>query len=258
MKNTQQNMRSRRDFRSFQFREAVYRVHSTHFTAVSREIRRLWNELEQFISLYPQFAHALQPLSAIPGTPPESARRMIEASQAAGVGPMAAVAGTFAQIAARAGQESGDKETGGETIIENGGDVFLYIQKPLSLGLWIGPDSPFGQLAFMIEPADSPLAVCSSSSSLGHSMSFGQCDLFSVFSRDAALADAAATAFCNRIHTHHDLQSAVETAVGISKIEGAVAIKGDKLAIAGKTPQLIRHADPDLQRKITRHDRSGF
>ncbi|MDZ7794190.1 MAG: UPF0280 family protein [Spirochaetia bacterium] len=230
----------------------MYRVHSTHFTAVSREIRRLWNELEQFISLYPQFSHALQPLSVIPGTPPESARRMIEASQAADVGPMAAVAGTFAQLAAQAGQESGDRET----IIENGGDVYLYIQQPLSLGLWIGPESPFRQLAFMIEPADSPLAVCSSSSILGHSMSFGRCDLFTVFSKDASLADAAATAFCNRVHTHYDLQSAVETAVGISKIEGAVAIKGEKLAMAGNTPQLIRHADPDLRRKITRHDRS--
>jgi len=253
----QQNKRSRREFRSFQFRDAVYRVHSTHFPAVSRTIRRLWNELEQFIALNPQFAHALQPLSIITDNPPESVQRMIAASQATNVGPMAAVAGTFAQLAAQAGQESGDRETNGETIIENGGDVFLFIQQPLSLGLWVGPKSPFTRLAFMIEPADSPLAVCSSSSSLGHSMSFGQCDLFSVFSRDASLADAAATAFCNRIHTQHDLQSAVETAVGISKIEGAVAIKGDKLAMAGKTPQLTRHADPDLQRKITRHDRSG-
>lgn len=245
-------MGNQRDFRSFQFKKAVYRVHSTHFSSISRKVRRLWNELEQFISLYPQFAHALQPLSVIPENPPESVRRMIEASQAANVGPMAAVAGTFAQLAAHAGQESGD----GETIIENGGDVFLYIQQPLSLGLWIGPASPFRQLAFMIEPADSPLAVCSSSSSLGHSMSFGSCDLFTVFSRDASLADAAATACCNRVHTHHDLQAAVETAVGISTIEGAVAIKGDKLAMAGATPQLIRHADPDLHRKVTRHDRS--
>jgi len=249
-------MGNQRDFRSFQFRDAVYRVHSTHFSAVSRKIRRLWNELEQFIRLNPQFAHALQPLSIIPENPPESARRMIEASQAANVGPMAAVAGTFAQIAAQTGQESGDRETNGETIIENGGDVFLYIQQPLNLGLWLGPTSPFRHLAFRIEPADSPLAVCSSSSILGHSMSFGQCDLFTVFSRDASLADAAATAFCNRVHTHHDLQSAVETVVGISKIEGAVAIKGEKLAMAGTTPQLIRHADRDLQRKVTRHDRS--
>ncbi|MFO7729875.1 MAG: UPF0280 family protein [Spirochaetia bacterium] len=254
----QQNMRSRREFRSFQFREAVYRVHSTHFSSVSRTIRRLWNELEEFIVRYPQFAHALQPLSAIPDMPPESVRRMIEASQAAEVGPMAAVAGTFAQMAAQAGQEAGDREADGETIIENGGDVFLFIQQPLSIGLWLGPKSPFDRLALMIEPADSPLAVCSSSSSLGHSKSFGQCDLFTVFSKDASFADAAATAFCNRVHTQHDLQSAVEAAIGISKIEGAIAIKGDKLAMAGNTPQLIRHADPDLQRKITRHDRSGF
>ncbi len=253
-----------RTFRSFQFRQAVYRVHSSHFSQISRCIRRLWNELEEYLALHPQFRESYSPLpgqndppeGAIPGaTPlPESVRRMQRASQATGVGPMAAVAGTFAQLAAEAGRAAGDLET----VVENGGDIYMYLEQPLLLGLWVGPDSPFRDLAFSIPAEASPLSVCSSSSKLGHSVSFGECDLCTVFSKDAALADAAATAFCNRIRQSADLQPAVEELAQISGIEGAVAVKDDKLAIAGSTPRLVRHTDAELAKKITRHSRSSW
>jgi len=262
-------VKNRRSFYSFQFRDAVYRVHSEHPSEVSRRIRRLWNELEQFIALHPAFGEAFTPLSpegagtthlkSTDKTPgkgagaaadlPESAVRMLNASQLTGVGPMAAVAGTFAQLAVEAGQAAGD----GETIIENGGDVFLSITLPLTLGLWVGPASPFHHMAFFIPPEMSPLAVCSSSSRLGHSRSFGNCDLVTVFSKNASIADAEATACCNSIQSEEDMQKAVERAVGIDHIDGVIAIKNDKLAIAGQVPELIRHTDGELQSKITRH-----
>ena len=256
--------KNQRNFRSFQFRDGVYRVHSEHFSEVCRRIRRLWNELEQFISLHPEFGESLKPLPLLDadtiylkgGTSaafPESALRMINAAQLTGVGPMAAVAGTFAQLGVEAGRTAGDSET----IIENGGDVFLSITHPLTLGLWVGPDSPFRHMAFLIPPERGPLAVCSSSSRLGHSRSFGNCDLVTVFSKNASIADAEATACCNRIHSEGDLQNAVERAVGIDHIEGVLAIKNDKIAIAGKPPELIRHTDGDLQNKITRHSKAG-
>ncbi len=245
-------MRPSRSFRSFQFRQAVYRVHSAHFPAVSRCIRRAWNELEEYIARHPRFADSLTPLDEHGKGRPESVERMLRASQSTGVGPMAAVAGTFAQMAAEAGRAAGDTEV----IVENGGDIYMYLQQPLLLALWVGPDSPFRDLAFSIPAADSPLAVCSSSSKLGHSVSFGECDLFTVFSKDASLADAAATAYCNRIRQSADLQPAVEDLVQINGIAGAVAVKADKIAIAGRTPQLVRHSDADLEQKITRHSRS--
>ena len=243
-----------RTFRSFQFRQAVYRVHSSHFSEISRCIRRLWNELEEYIALHPQFKESYSPLpQPLPDEKPlsESVRRMLQASRTAGVGPMAAVAGTFAQLAAEAGRAAGDTEV----IVENGGDIYMYLEQPLLLALWVGPDSPFRNLAFSIPAEDSPLAVCSSSSKLGHSVSFGECDLCTVFSKDASLADAAATAYCNRIRQSADLQPAVEELVQISGIKGAVAVKDDKLAIAGSTPQLVRHTDAELAKKITRHSR---
>lgn len=252
-------MRPSRSFRSLQFRQAVYRVHSPNFQAVSRCIRQLWNELEEYIALHPRFADSFTPLPVqkYPPEPhekarPESVERMLRASQTTGVGPMAAVAGTFAQLAAEAGRAAGDTEV----IVENGGDIYMYLEQPLLLALWVGPDSPFRNLAFSIPAADSPLAACSSSSKLGHSVSFGECDLCTVFSKDASLADAAATAYCNRIKKNADLQPAVEELVRISGIDGAVAVKADKIAIAGRTPQLGRHSDAELEQKITRHSRS--
>ncbi len=249
---------SGRDFRVFQFRDAVYHVHSDHPQVIIRRLRKLWNELEQFIACYPRYAEALGPIQGLIGIEqghvPESVRRMALASESTGVGPMAAVAGTFAQIAAEAGQSEGDEET----IIENGGDVYMYIRHPLNLGLWVGPHSPFRDLAFSIGPEHSPLAVCSSSSFLGHSMSFGKCDLATVFSKNASCADAAATACCNQIQTSDDLHTAVETVVGIYDIDGVLAIKDDKIAIAGATPELVRHTDAELDFKISRHSRSEF
>jgi uncharacterized protein len=253
-------MSSRREFRTFQFRQAVYRVHSDHFAAVSRCIRRMWNELEGYIALHPQFAESLSPLASPPGensvglcgSDSLAVNRMLRAAATAGVGPMAAVAGTFAQLAAEAGRQAGDKEI----IVENGGDIYMYLERPLIMALWVGPDSPFKNLAFSIQAQHSPLAVCSSSSRLGHSLSLGECDLFTVFSKDASLADAAATAYCNRVKQFTDLQPAVEEIVQIPGIEGAAAVKDDKIAIAGKTPALVRHADVELSRKITRHSRS--
>lgn len=242
-----------RTFRSFQFRQAVYRIHSAHFSAVSRCIRQLWNELEEYIALHPRFVESLTPLPdpASEHPLPAGVERMLRASRTTEVGPMAAVAGTFAQMAAEAGRAAGDAEV----IVENGGDIYMYLEQPLLLALWVGPDSPFRDLAFSIAAEESPLAVCSSSSKLGHSLSFGECDLFTVFSRDASLADAAATAYCNRIKKSADLQPAVEELVRISGIDAAVAVKADKIAIAGRTPQLVRHTDADLEQKITRHSR---
>ena len=256
-------MSTRREFRTFQFRQAVYRVHSAHFPEVRRCIRRMWNELEEYIALHPQFAESLNPLPAPSGDSgdssdtqplPESVRRMLSASSAAGVGPMAAVAGTFAQLAAEAGRRAGDTEV----IVENGGDVYMRLEQPLILGLWVGKDSPFQELAYSIQPGGGPLAVCSSSAQLGHSLSYGECDLFTVFSQDAALADAVATGCCNRVHHSSDLQPSVEAAVQLPGVEGAVAIKDTEIAIAGRTPQLIRHTDAALGNKITRHQHSNF
>lgn len=93
---------------------------------------------------------------------------------------------------------------------------------------------------------------------MGHSYSEGTCDLVTVFSPDASLADACATAVCNRIKSIETLQEAVEWGTGLENVKGILAIREKKLAMAGEIPQLLRHAEGDLGGKITRHRNSSF
>jgi ApbE superfamily uncharacterized protein (UPF0280 family) len=68
---------------------------------------------------------------------------------------------------------------------------------------------------------------------VGHSLSFGKADAVVVVSPSAALADAVATAAGNLVQTGADVQAAVEFALSIPGIKGAVAIKDELLAARG-------------------------
>ena len=71
-----------------------------------------------------------------------------------------------------------------------------------------------------------PLAICSSSGTMGHSLSLGRCDLATVFARDASLADAAATLAGNLVSREEDLEPAVNRVLAIEGIQGCLAGKG--------------------------------
>ncbi|MFH2115751.1 MAG: UPF0280 family protein, partial [Spirochaetota bacterium] len=145
-----------------------------------------------------------------------------------------------------------------ESIVENGGDIFLMLESPLLMGLYAGASSLSGRLAFRIEPGRTPLGVCSSSGTMGHSLSLGSCDLATVFSEDSALADAAATLAANLVSTEADIQPALDRVGSIPGILGVLIIKGDKLGMTGELPPLIKHDDPRFTDKITKDPRSGW
>lgn len=211
-----------------------------------REIMRVRTEIEEYISRFPEFRTSLTPLAIHPDAP-ESVRRMLCAAALTGTGPMAAVAGTIAEYAARRAWHNGEKDI----IIDNGGDLFCIIQKPIHTALYAGKNSPFNTLAFRIESGDTPLAVCSSSGTMGHSASFGSADLVTILSSDAALADCAATMTANKINSAADLQTALQWAAAVPGIRGGIAVKDGKIALAGTIPQLIRHDDNTMPLKIT-------
>jgi ApbE superfamily uncharacterized protein (UPF0280 family) len=102
-----------------------------------------------------------------------------------------------------------------------------------------------------------PLAICSSSSFMGHSLSFGECDLATVVAPDGALADAAATLACNLVRRHQDVSGVLERVSGLPGVQGILIIKTDRVGMAGELPELIRHSDPAFSGKITRDARSG-
>ena len=59
-------------------------------------------------------------------------------------------------------------------------------------------------------------------------------ELAKIISRDPPLADAVATAMGNRVHKPADLGHAVKWALGISGVDGALAVLGDKIAALGE------------------------
>ncbi len=217
---------------------------------------RLRKELERYIAGVPSFASSLVPLPELPPEPPESALRMNRAAEAAGVGPMAAVAGTFAALAGEAALKAGCREA----VVENGGDMFIMIRDTLTVGLFAGAEdsSPFGNLAFRIEPSECPLAVCSSSSTMGHSMSFGKADLVTVFSADASIADAAATRGANEVDSPEGIGDVAEKILALKGVRGVLVIAGGKLAMGGELPPLIRHSDPAMALRISHDEESDF
>ena len=240
-------MPAKRAYRRFAHKGANFRICCDRFSCVTEEIARQRAALERYIAQHPDFAESLSPLP-IPDDAPEAVRRMARAAEAVGVGPMAAVAGTMAQLAAEAGVEAGASEA----IVENGGDLFLVCAKCVVVGLYAGTGPLSDKLALAVLPDDTPLAICSSSSRMGHSMSLGDCDLATVVSRDASLADAAATQAANLVRTPDDIDGALERIATIDGIDGVLLVKGDRIGLAGSLPELVQNRDPELRLKVTR------
>ncbi len=226
---------TKRTYQTFTYREAVFRICCEAFDAVTCEIVRQRQILEDYIRRHPAFRASFEPVELLPEAP-EVARRMAQAAHAVGVGPMAAVAGAMAQWAAEAGLKAG----AAEAIVDNGGDIYLQAAEPVVVGLHAGMGKPANRLAFSLQPADTPVAICSSSGRMGHSTSLGQCDLATVVARDAALADAAATLAANLVRTVEDVDAALERIVAIDGIDGLVVVKDDRVGLAGHLPSLVR------------------
>jgi len=224
-----------RTYRAFTHREAVFRICCASFETVTAEIVHQRRLLEDYIAQHPEFRSALEPIDLLRDAP-AVAQRMARAARLVGVGPMAAVAGAMAQCAAEAALKAGVPEV----IVENGGDIYLQAAAPVTIGLDAGATQLGDRLAFALLAAETPLAICSSSGKMGHSMSLGQCDLATVVARDAALADAAATDAANRVRASADVDAALERIVAIEGIDGVLIVKDDRIGLAGRLPRLVK------------------
>jgi ApbE superfamily uncharacterized protein (UPF0280 family) len=149
---------------------------------------------------------------------------------------MAAVAGAMAQCAVEAALEGGEDEA----IVENGGDIYLRTVEAVVISLDAGEAEVGSRLGFSLEPGDTPIAICSSSGKMGHSMSLGDCDLATVVAKEAALADAAATQAANLVKTAGDVDAALERIASIEGVDGLVIVKDDRVGLAGHLPKLVK------------------
>ncbi len=191
----------------------------------------VWNErrvLERYISEHPLFGNALQPCLVSPDAPP-IVLEMVRAANQAGVGPMAAVAGAFAQ---RTGREV--LRYSRQVIVENGGDLFVRCDRALSIGVFAG-SSPFSQrVALRVMPREAPRGICTSAGRVGPSYSRGEADAAVILARDALLADAVATATANRVQAQKALGEALEFARQVPGVEGVLIVQEERLAAWGE------------------------
>ena len=174
-------------------------------------------------------------------------KEMCEASKKADVGPMAAVAGSIAEHVCR----NSVKES---MIVNNGGDIFMITSRPIVIGLFAGFNNIADKLAVRVKAEETPLAICSSSSKLGHSLSYGDCDLVTVFSKKGAIADAVATAVCNNIKEEKDIEKTLNEFADIEGVLGIIAVRNDKIGIIGSVPEIIRNKDLLLRDKVIKED----
>ncbi|MFO8082877.1 MAG: UPF0280 family protein [Desulfobacterales bacterium] len=183
--------------------------------------------LEAYIERYPDFADTLLPWPLLEPAP-KIVRDMVWAGHQAGVGPMAAVAGAVAE---HVGQ--GLLKYSPEVIVENGGDVFLKTDGPSTVAVYAGK-SPFSlRIGIRIFPENSPVSVCTSSGTVGHSKSMGKADAVCVISRSCSLADAVATSIGNHVSHHKDIQKGIEFGKQVQDIQGIVVIVGKKIGAWG-------------------------
>ncbi len=206
-----------------------------------QSVRRHRAAIQQHIAQRPAFLTSLVPLS-IPRDAPEIIRVMYRAAKAAGVGPMAAVAGAVAEAVGRDLLPSSP-----EVIVENGGDIFMLSGSARTVALYAG-DSPFsGKIGIQIPAEETPLGVCTSSGTVGHSLSYGRADAVVVLAGDTALADAAATAIGNQVTSRARIEHALTLAQEIKGLAGVVIVVGDALGVWGRVELVeLEGIDADL------------
>lgn len=199
------------------------------------ELIKQYTLLEEYLHKNPFFATTYEPIKAGEDAP-KIAQIMADAAEKTGVGPMASVAGAYADILGEFLQKKGAKEA----IIENGGDIYIKTKKERIVGVYAGPSKFSNKIGFLIKPEDTPCGICTSSDTVGHSISLGRSDAVTVFADTAALADAAATAIGNQVKGKDAIKKAIKKAREIKEIRGAIIIQGETLGAYGKIPEIIK------------------
>lgn len=196
-------------------------------------VRRAREEILRHIDRQNGFLTSYTPVERLDGCP-EIITMMYDASERAGVGPLAAVAGAVAEVVGRELMELSE-----EIIIENGGDIWMRITSPASVRIYPG-GIYFNAVALKVPPERTPCGICTSSARIGHSFSFGRADAATIIAPDAALADAIATEVCNRVRGAETMEDAAD--YGMSRgAAGVVILYRDRLAARGE----VELTDPE-------------
>jgi ApbE superfamily uncharacterized protein (UPF0280 family) len=183
--------------------------------------------IESYIMKHPDFLTSLAPIQDDVLAPP-IVRDMLKASLAANVGPMAAIAGAISEYVARELLKMSQN-----VIVENGGDIYLKCQEEVRVGVFAGNSTLTYKIGLLLKPEQMPIGVCTSSGTVGHSLSFGKADAVCVLSKSATMADAAATTIGNLVKVKGDIQTALEEGMKIHGVLGCLIVIGQHLGVIG-------------------------
>ncbi|MBU4302590.1 MAG: UPF0280 family protein [Actinobacteria bacterium] len=182
-------------------------------------------ELEEYLGRHSGFGLSFKPIPAV-GDAPDIVVEMARASAVFDVGPMAAVAGAIAQSVGR-----DLLRFSRQVIVENGGDVFMAGGSERRVRVFAGEGAP----AVDVKVVDTPegLGFCTSSATVGPSVSLGAADAVAVLAPTATLADAAASAFGNMVHSPEEIGEVLARASEFSEILGIIVVAGGSTGVWG-------------------------
>ncbi|OQX19194.1 MAG: hypothetical protein BWK75_05905 [Candidatus Altiarchaeales archaeon A3] len=195
------------------------------------------SKIEKEIAKNLLFKYSLEPVEI--DSPEEIIKKMLYASNLANVGPMTSVAGAIAEILCNGYVDKFDSG-----IIENGGDIALFGNKDFKIKIYAG-NSPFSNKFFIsLNPAklfpDKILGICTSSASVGPSMSFGDSDATTIIANSPAIADAFATSLGNSVKNNENtIQKVIEFGKKFNVIKGICIIVKDKIGMWNVNPEKI-------------------
>jgi ApbE superfamily uncharacterized protein (UPF0280 family) len=185
------------------------------------------NQLEEYIHVKPIFRESFVPIKHDPFAP-GIVREMISASTRLGVGPMATVAGAVAEFVGNDIIDSSDV-----FIIENGGDIYLKTDIERVVQIY-AKDSSFSQrIGIRLKPSEAPYGICTSSATVGPSLSLGVADAVCIVATSALFADGLATCLGNIVQKKGDIPIAIEKGRAFPGVIGILIVLGEHLGIWG-------------------------
>ncbi len=226
--------------KEWSYKETLLRIKSDSERSIQEAIKatiEARKHLGVFISEFPEFRTSLEPLNMEREEYPKIIDLMLRAGEIAEIGPFAAVAGTISQIAAEKGIQKGADNI----LVDNGGDIALIGKKAFKVGIYAGDSKISGRLLLSIKGEELPAGICTSSSSVGHSMSFGNADAVVVISDEASISDAGATSIANEVtgkKVEFSVKKGLDRADDIPEIRGCLIIRGDYVGTVGKLPNI--------------------
>ena len=182
--------------------------------------------MDAYLLMDPAYKSALTPYDAGLEAP-DILKEMSKVSHKTGIGPMSAVAGA---VALKVAEFLGTKEV----IVENGGDIYAKAGSDMDISVFAGQSPLSEKIGLHIPASDFPLGICTSSGTVGPSLSLGRADAMMIVCKDVLLADSYATAMANRIQSVNDLQPVIDRISNTPDILGALAIKDNRLAVCGQ------------------------